>query len=876
MVKDELGADLYNILINKPFEDWTTSEMEKFTIRINDIYTEGRNELEAKRQAQRDEAKEIRDAIRNAVKDTGIEFKDTDTPEERKEKQKKLDKILGTSTVKGTLSSKKEKQRSKLGKILHGYYDANVRRVARILDGYNDGINVNELYFKEAECYDAKERMLRTRNEKIGAVLKDNNIKLEDLYQTMEIDGTVYSYDELLYILAADKDYDLKDEDAGIIKAMETDPYANNDDYAPTARNAVMFGNLGSADTDLDMKEGLAAEDRETKERIANDKLTDEERKTLEEGFELVTTPGTKKYIAICHQKYAQVIQAAKAMLAENPQFEKLMEAIDADYTEQFERLQQTSIEEFNAPVNRVKKYVPLNRMESNGDTNENRVREDLLATSGAGTGKQYVDKGMTQKRINISPLNQKPVELGLYKTWADATERTEHFINYAGYVRELNRVYKSRESTYLRRFIENRYGKDAVKYIDEYIAEVANPNANNATGALDTIVRTLRGKTAPAYLSWKASSIIKQAATSPMPYMQFVSPAEYLKASYKIIKSKCKLYDDIKEKSIFMNNRVMDPLIDLIKEQTENATNPVTSKLNKVSAIGMQGLEWIDWACVAPGWLACYEKKYNELEKANDIELIEAQIREENEMLDPSNPDRMTNDQIKAAAEERAKSEEEIENEAVQWADDCTRLCQPSNRKVDLAPLFKKGNEVEKAFLQFQTSLNVIWQNLRYDIPYAIRQKQFKQVAGMILGYTIAGILVNAITEGIKPKDDDEDKELSVLRKFLYYSTTQFTDAIPVLGSAISAIDNMLLTGDKGLTSSSNDLIPMFTKAATGTQSAIKGNWEKAAKNYAEAAGLATGLPVSGTKEALRFFGIGDGEEGAEFKPGSLLGRRE
>ena len=413
------------------------------------------------------------------------------------------------------------------------------------------------------------------------------------------------------------------------------------------------------------------------------------------------------------------------------------------------------------------------------------------------------------------------------------------------------------------------------------YIAEVANPNATSATGAIDSIVRTLRGKAAPAYLSWKLSSIIKQAATSPAPFMQFVSPVEYLKANLDIIASKGTIYDDIKDKSVFMANRTMDPLLDLVKEQLEAKTNKLEHKLNEFGAIGMQGLEWIDWACVAPGWLACYRKKYAELVKANDPSLIEEQVIAENNMLDPSDPARLTKDEIRAEVESRLMNEDDLEKAAVHYADDCTRLCQPSNRSVDLAPLFKnkeKNSEVTKALLQFQTSLNVIWNNIRYDIPFAMRQKKFKQIAGIIFGYVFAGILVNSITEGYKvnDEDDEEKKRLERLRKFLYYSTTQFTDAIPVIGGAVTQANSKIIGGNKGFATSSTDIFPMFTKAIDGTKAITQGDWEKALWKYGEAAGLATGLPVSGTKEVLNAAGIGDKDGNLEFKPESFIGRRD
>ncbi len=880
MVLDAIGHDLFNRISNKPFEDWTISEAEQLAKRINELYIEGRDTLAAKREEQKKAAEQIRDQIRELVKETGIVFNDTDTPEEKEKKKKQLEESLGSATIKGTLKAGTEKKAKLFVRLFKSYGGATVRRVARILDGWNDGVNVNELYWKENACYNAKESMIYKRNQKIEAALKgtkdEEAITLEELYAPIQVGNQTFTVDELLNILAADQDYETKTNVSE--NALETDPYADNDDYAPTARNAIMFGNFGSSDQDVELKEKFRAENDEMQERINNGDLTDEEAKLLEEG-NLVKLPGTKSYIAVCHARMAAAVQKANEFISENPKYKRLLKAIQDDYAEQFERMQVVCIEEFNSPVMRVKNYVPLYRLESNGDTNENCVKEDLLATSGASAGQNWVDKGMTQRRVSMNPLNQKPVELGLYKTWAESTERTEHFINYAAYVRELNRVYKSRDAQYVRRYIENRYGDQMLKYIDNYIAEVANPNADSATGPLDRLVRTLRGKTAPAYLSWKLSSIIKQAATSPAPYIQFVSPVEYTAACFEVLKTKGNLYDQIKDLSIYMRNRRMDPVLDVIDEQIQSQTNKVGSALGKVEKLGMWGLEAIDWACVAPGWYACFKKKLKELTASNDYDLILAQVKAENEQLDFSDPSRLNDTEMQQEAQNRVLSPEEIQEKAVEFADDCTRLCQPSNRAVDLSPLFKskgKGSEITKAVLQFQTSLNVIWNNLRYDLPYAIRQKKFKQIVGMLTGYTLAGIAVGSITEGYATDDDDEKDSIERLRKFLYYSTTQYTDAVPFIGSMLTQFDSTVIAGNKGFSSNTTDLIPMFTKVMEGTKAISKADWEKACLRYGEAAGLATGLPVSGAKELLRVAGIGDGQEGLDFKPQAFVGRRD
>ena len=474
----------------------------------------------------------------------------------------------------------------------------------------------------------------------------------------------------------------------------------------------------------------------------------------------------------------------------------------------------------------------------------------------------------MTQRRQNISPLHQKPVQTGLFATWGSSVDRTEHFIAYAPYVRQLNAIYKNRDASYTRRFIESRYGKNAVKYLDDYINEVANPNAGKVREAGAEWLHTFRGRTAPAYLGWKFSAIIKQGLTSPWPYMQFVNPAEYASAALECTRKGT--YDAIKEKSVFMNNRVMDPMNELVEEMADEGKTKFDRALGKFGKTGMQGLEWIDWVCVAPGWLACYKKEYARLLRASEAryDAKMQELRERNMYADVGTSEYMTPEQMEAQA--RQEILEDIETEAVRYADDCTRQCQPSSRAADLAPLFKNSSEAMKAFLQFQTSLNVIWQNIRYDMPYAVRNKQFNRIVGTILGYVFAGIFMNSVMEGVTSgAEDDDDKELQALRNLIFYSTTQFTDAIPMIGSEVTNTMDQVITGKRGFMNSGTDMTPSATKMLSVFSNAAKGNWEKAAELSAEAIGMAAGAPVSGTKEIYKLLGKPLSEGDVNFKRG-------
>lgn len=853
LVKDAVGADMFDRIVNRPFSEWTTEELEQLAQRIDELYTEGRDLLAAKNEARKREAEAIRKRVEDAIKDTGIVINDEDPPEEKERKQKEINKILNlNSGLKGTEAGNEKGIKATLDRLIHGYEDMNVLRFGRMLDNQTDGENVYMLYRREDECYNNKTRSINNRARTINEIMKANNITEGDLAKSIPVPSlnTEFTVDELLYFLAADKDY--AEDETKLAKGLFG--IDANDDWAATSRNAVMFGNMMSDTASQEQKEAWAELDKQMQDAISNDTLTTEQ-KQLKAMGQLDEHPGTSAYINYCHAKWETVLGAANSFIAEHPEYKALMEAIEADYAAQYERMNEVSINEFNMPVHRVRAYVPLVRCESNGDTNVNQVKEDLLATFGSDAGKQWVNKGMTQRRVNISPLHQKPVQTGLFATWGSSVDRTEHFIAYAPYVRQLNAIYKSRDAAYTRRWIESRYGKYAVEYLDKYINEVANPNAGKIREAGSEWLHALRGKTAPAYLGWKFSAIVKQGLTSPWPYMQFVNPAEYAAAALECTRKGT--YDAIKEKSVFMNNRVMDPMNELVEEMADEGKTKFDRALGKFGKKGMAGLEWIDWVCVAPGWLACYKKEYARLQRASEAryEAKMEELRERNMYADIATSQYMTPDQMEAQA--RKEIMEDIEVEAVRYADDCTRQCQPSSRAADLAPLFKNRSEAMKAFLQFQTSLNVIWQNIRYDMPYAVRNKQFQRIVGTILGYVFAGIFMNSVMEGVTSgAKDDDDKDLQALRNLIFYSTTQFTDAVPIMGSELTNMMDQMITGKRGFMNSGTDMTPSATKMLSAFTNATKGNWEKAATLSAEAIGMAAGAPVSGTKEVYKLLG--------------------
>jgi hypothetical protein len=138
--------------------------------------------------------------------------------------------------------------------------------------------------------------------------------------------------------------------------------------------------------------------------------------------------------------------------------------------------------------------------------------------------------------------------------------------------------------------------------------------------------------------------------------------------------------------------------------------------------------------------------------------------------------------------------------------------------------------------------------------MPYAVKNKEFTRIAGTVIGYVCAGIFMNSVMEGIGGDDDDDDTQ--ALRNLIYYSTTQFTDAIPIMGSEITNAMDKVITGSRAYSQSGTDMTPSATKLLNALQKATSGDWQKAASLTAEGIGLFMGAPVSGVKEINKLLG--------------------
>ena len=496
----------------------------------------------------------------------------------------------------------------------------------------------------------------------------------------------------------------------------------------------------------------------------------------------------------------------------------ELAAAFIKDGTENIERLREAVYQYENRMPAAVDVYFPHERRMRTGEgALQEQQAEDLLNRSSRlprGVGKQP-----TIERIKIGARHQSPIVLDALGVYRRGMERQEHYINYAGWVQDMNSIYMDpRKATSVRYGIKQTYGQGYLDYIDRWIKESANPRAFdeplNPLAGMDRVFHTLRGPLGVAYLGFRTSNVIKQVLTSPMSYLPYgpgfvtrrllmhLNPAELMRS-----------IRFVEDNSPMMRHRQSGRGMEEVRRYAESPK--ANAALKKAAAVSMYLLEWSDKITIAAGWMGIYEKTLAELKDSN-----------------------LSADEIKA--------------KAIAEADDVTTRVQPTSRSADLSPMFKSESQVIRFLTQFKTPMNVIYNQLFHDVPTDFTHGHAGRALGIMAGYIAAGAVFSLLAA---PRSDDDDA-LKKLKTVLAGTLRQPFDVLPLGGEMVGDVVQRLVTGRGGYRGS-GDMFPGLDRMLSGLTGALTADTkEKAFHNFLtfmEGTGMLTGIPTSAIKEYYR-----------------------
>ena len=534
--------------------------------------------------------------------------------------------------------------------------------------------------------------------------------------------------------------------------------------------------------------------------------------------------------------RYESVLRQAESIIKDESRRDlfEVVRLIEADFNSGlFDRLRRAMAETYNIRVEKEAYYLPINRTDFAGSEPGEVLKQDLMNMI---PNNGSVQRGFTKDRQDISPYWQKPINIDFFNVWQQSVYNQEHALSHIDYVRLLKGVFQNKGSETLQAVISSSYGQTMVSSIKDHINQIANPQSFTKKSGGDSLLRFLRGSLYSSYLGFKASSVVLQAITSPAPYLGAVNPLELAQGYFTVLRNPIQMWEEIQRLSPFMAQRSYHPIIEWMKTEAQRGDlSKVRRTVMRIEDFGMQGLEYVDRYAVAGGWWAIYTKERNRLLNEGNLQ-----------------------------------TEAEIEKAAAKVADEFVQETQPQSNITELSPMFQNRNEAMAILTQFQASLNVVWQNVTYDVPQAIKNGQYAKAIGMITGYVVAGALLYMVQQGFDDDDDNKEK----MQKLLYGMTTQITSGVPLVSDLVDSTVEAAITGETSNFFSSSTF-PAFDKLMKAMQNTAKQNYGKAMENLTDSMLLFTGFPYSGLKEAGRLFGIGDEDGKLGFYPGEIVGRR-
>lgn len=761
-----LRPGMLDILTKKRPSDFTVEELENLLDAVNELRRDGLRAWQAVVDARAAEDRAIVRAMLDVVRKHRRYYEQPIKDDERNEK--------------GFRAFARD-----------AYYNViNMPRLAQILDNGDPNGPFHQLLVRRNREYeDAQARAIAMRLSVLTTALKEQGIRPSDLFKNVQIsvDGEVLNttLSELVYIhyaLNNAKNYQAfaygvlvtKNEKDNILREMDKEVPGNPKDKLKRSDGSEKSHTVGE-------------------ERMArtNDRIR-----------------------ALGDKRFQEAKAQADAILAENPKVMAAAEAVLGDLNGNgFERVQRIMREQFNREISKEDFYMPIRRMDWNETPQQNETYEAMkarqLAESTLTGVPQYtasVRRGFTEEREEISPYNQTPINYDFFQIWQNSVRDEEHLVAAMAYTRSLRRVFGNAQ---LKGAITRTHGKEMMGLIDSFINEVAQPWQHKEINAIEKSMRFLRGGLYTSYLGFRASNIIMQAVTSPLPFLSAgVTPAAYMRQLFRLMSDYDATWQMISELSPMMDQRSFDLLPSLLAEERaairqqegSETQQAIRRNLDRLQEMSLWGLDRVDRIAVGAGWLAIYER---EMQRNGGVSEGAARV-----------------------------------------ADDVVLATQPVQRRSEMSRLFKTDNEALKFFTQFTASLNVVFQNIFFDIPMAARNRQRGKFWGTIGAYVLSGALLFLIREEPWDDSDDDGEEEFQWRRLIYSFFSQAVDSVPLISDSVSQMIYEPITGENAFTFFGSEFPPL-ERLARVPGNITDGDWQKAIMNSIESIGLFSGIPT-------------------------------
>lgn len=457
-------------------------------------------------------------------------------------------------------------------------------------------------------------------------------------------------------------------------------------------------------------------------------------------------------------------------------------DTIIAEYDQNHSRIRNSVIAAENRDMGKEVNYTKMRRKNIKYLSSEQELIDELALRNFFRLNGPH--KAFTIKRKDIPAEFQQPIELGITKIWMQEVSKQEHYINNVLHIKDMQKLAKNEQ---FRNAVESKFGLSVLDTVDHFIKMNANEDYYKAFSDIEKISKIGRRHTAIAYIGFNLSSVLNQ-LPSIMSYWVTSSVADVLGSAMSAIQNPRKAYERAKEIHYQVSHQAIEREMEEMNRMDANSYEKIVGAIGDA---GMYCLLQMDRTIRVIGINAVYNKA----------------IR-----------DGLSVDEAKAKA---AKT---------------TLLTQEASSPKDLAKLYS-SNEILNWFTMFTNQLNQIYNISTYDIPAALRSKEYNEAGRSAMSLATMAMMIWMIQTGEIP-DEPEDG--------LQAMSEQFVGSWPIVGSSV-------VSGFKGWTSPPMFLKP-FISASKAARTGYDGDIEGMLVKLIEPLSVGAGLPYQAAKEAYSF----------------------
>lgn len=424
---------------------------------------------------------------------------------------------------------------------------------------------------------------------------------------------------------------------------------------------------------------------------------------------------------------------------ANGQKVKSMAEYMFTDSDNNFDRINEVLIREFNVSMTREENYFPLSRVRG---AQENQKRGLLGAATFTGEGKR-VDLGFTKARQKLSEYRQGDLVLDLYGGFLNQVQVQEHTTAYARVSGDVNALLSARPTKdeinsgrltkwdTVKNVISKRYGASAYDSLKGYAEIFSTDDVSIAHTLLDSVSQKLIRNAGYAYICWNMGSAIMQGTGLPR-FLGHTNLTSILAATADFMTRSDSFLQEVYEMDPQVKNRASGIELKIMKSEALYGATKYQRLLDR----GFELMGYMDKVVAAIGYKAVYDTNM----KAGNS---------------------------KAESMKRAQK--------------AVLLTQQATMSKD-APMIWHKNSVARLAMMFTREQSGLFGMLAYDFPNAIRNKEHRMAFGIAIGYAMTAAMAHMLKNG--PPDDDEDESWAQWTSLALMEQT--ITSLPVIGKEI------------------------------------------------------------------------------------------